>query len=202
MLVKFLGQQVQKNRQQVFSLPNCKLYGRLETTCKTVYWKNVWVLLLFYFKFLLYFTILSEELSAVVCCGVLTFESVFPNLISRLIVAFKFMKLLLDLDLDLGLELMVETLLSWRVSQFRRPPCWIVVPWVWLQLALALRTRRCLGRMTGRGIHEFMVLSMNITIFSYFCKYWEEYSNPNWLIFFSEGLKPPTSYPGIIIMVR
>lgn len=58
------------------------------------------MLLLFYFKFLLYFTILSEELSAVVCCGVLTFESVFPNLISRLIVAFKFMKLLLDLDLD------------------------------------------------------------------------------------------------------
>ena len=59
------------------------------------------MLLLFYFKFLLYFTIdtiLSEELTAVACCGVLTFESVFSNLISRLIVTFKFMKRLLDLD--------------------------------------------------------------------------------------------------------
>ena len=56
------------------------------------------MLLLFYFKFVLYFTILSEELSAVACCGVLTFESVFPNLISRLIVTFKFVKRLLDLD--------------------------------------------------------------------------------------------------------
>ena len=55
------------------------------------------MLLLFYFKFLLYFTILSEELTVVACCGVLTFESVLSNLISRLIVTFKFMKLLLDL---------------------------------------------------------------------------------------------------------
>ena len=56
------------------------------------------MLLLFYFKFLLYFTILSEELTVVACCGVLTFESVFSNLISRLIVTFKIMKRLLDLD--------------------------------------------------------------------------------------------------------
>ena len=56
------------------------------------------MLLLFYFKFLLYSTILSEELTAAACCGVLTFESVFSNLISRLIVTFKFMKRLLDLD--------------------------------------------------------------------------------------------------------
>ena len=55
------------------------------------------MLLLLYFKFLLYLTILSEELTAVGCFGVLTFESVFSNLISRLIVTFKFMKRLLDL---------------------------------------------------------------------------------------------------------
>ena len=38
--------------------------------------------------------LLFLDSSAVACCGVLTFESVFPNLISKLIVAFKFMKLL------------------------------------------------------------------------------------------------------------
>ena len=62
------------------------------------------MLLLFYFKFLLYFTILSKELTAVACCGVLTFESVFSNLISRLIVTFKFMKRLLEKTVQLRVD--------------------------------------------------------------------------------------------------